>query len=141
MARPRIEITDKMISQIETLSGYGLTLAQIGAVIGISERLLCQRRDNETTISAALERGRAKAQGVIGKSLFERARDGDVAAIRWWEMTRAGRTAEARINQSIEAKVVTAKAPDWTALLGQPIARADEGGDASSGPGAVFDQL
>lgn len=121
MGRPRIEITDKMILQIETLSGYGLTLAQIGAVIGISERQLCQRRDNEIMISAALDRGRAKAQGVIGKSLFERARDGDVAAIRWWEMTRAGRTAEARIAQTVEAKVVVAKAPDWTALLGQSI--------------------
>lgn len=119
MARPiTIEITDKMLGQIETLAGYGLSLAQIAAVIGISERSLMLKKADETRVFAALEGGKAKAQGRVGKSLFERAVDGDVAAIRWYEMTRAGRTAEARLQQSVEAKVVVAKAPDWTALIG-----------------------
>ena len=119
MARPiTIEITDKMFGQIETLAGYGLTLAQIGAVIGVSESLLMKKRVDEDRINTALDAGRAKAQGRVGKSLFERAVDGDVAAIRWYEMTRAGRTAEARLQQSVEAKVVVAMAPDWTALIG-----------------------
>ncbi len=119
MARPiTIEITDKMLGQIETLAGYGLSLAQIAAVIGISEGSLVKKKTDEERVSKVLEAGRAKAQGRVGKSLFERAVEGDVAAIRWYEMTRAGRTAEARLHQSVEAKVVMAKAPDWTALLG-----------------------
>ncbi len=119
MARPiTIEITDKMLGQIETLAGYGLSLAQIAAVIGISEGSLVKKKADEVRVFRVLEAGKAKAQGRVGKSLFERAVEGDVAAIRWYEMTRAGRTAEARLQQSIEAKVVMAKAPDWTALLG-----------------------
>ena len=109
MARPiTIEITDKMLGQIETLAGYGLTLAQIAAVIGVSESLLMKKRVDEDRINTALDAGRAKAQGRVGKSLFERAVDGDVAAIRWYEMTRAGRTAEARLQQTIEANVTQA---------------------------------
>lgn len=119
MARPiTIEITDKMLGQIETLAGYGLSLAQIAAVIGISERSLMLKKADETRVFAALEAGKAKAQGRVGKSLFERAVKGDVAAIRWYEMTRAGRTAEARLQGDINAKLVTAKAPDWRALIG-----------------------
>ncbi len=116
MARPiTIEITDKMLGQIETLAGYGLSLAQIAAVIGISEGSLVKKKTDEERVSKVLEAGRAKAQGRVGKSLFERAVDGDVAAIRWYEMTRAGRTAEARLQQTIEANVtqaVTVYLPD-----------------------------
>ena len=44
-------------------------------------------------MNRGLEAGKAKAQGVIGKALFLRAKDGDMPAIRWWEMTRAKRQA------------------------------------------------
>jgi len=96
MARPRFELTDDHIRQIEQLAGVGLTLPKIAAIIGISEGTLRGRKRQEKRVFDALERGKAKAEGVIGRSLFERAREGDVAAIRWWEMTRAGRTEESR---------------------------------------------
>ncbi len=119
MARPiTVIITDEMLGKIEMMAGWGLARAQIAAVLGFSETTLIRKKVNEKRVSDALEAGKAKAQGRVGKSLFERAVEGDVAAIRWYEMTRAGRTAEARLQQSIEAKVVMAKAPDWTALLG-----------------------
>jgi hypothetical protein len=50
-------------------------------------------RKNEQRINAVLEAGKAKAQGNIGKALYHRALEGDIAAIRWWEMTRAKRKA------------------------------------------------
>lgn len=92
MARPRKDFTNDHIRQIETLAGYGLSLPQIAAVIGISEREL-RLRKHEDTVNAALQAGQAKAQGVVGKALYIRAKAGDVAAIRWWEMTRAKRKA------------------------------------------------
>ena len=92
MARPRKDFTERDIGQIETLAGYGLSMPQIAAVMGISEDEFKTRR-NEPLVSTALEAGRAKAQGVVGKALYLRAKDGDVAAIRWWEMTRAKRKA------------------------------------------------
>ena len=98
--RPRFELTEKVIAQIEQLAGYGLTLSQIAAVIGVSESTLRNKKKDEAAVFAALERGRAKAQGVVGSALFNRAKAGDVAAIRWWEMTRAGRSEKQAIEHS-----------------------------------------
>jgi len=92
MARPRKDFTDRDIGQIETLAGYGLSLPQIAAVMGISKQEFMTRR-NEPLVNRALEAGKAKAQGVVGKALYLRAKEGDVNAIRWWEMTRAKRRA------------------------------------------------
>ena len=45
----------------------------------------------------------------------------DIAAIRWWEMTRAKRSAEARVEHQVAAKIVTAQAPDWRALIDEDV--------------------
>lgn len=74
------------------LAGLGMTVDKIAAIMGVAENTLRSRKD----ILDLLDRGRAKAESIVGKSLFERAKDGDVAAIRWWEMTRAGRTEASR---------------------------------------------
>ena len=92
MGRPRKDFTDRDFMQIETLAGYGLSLPQIAAVMGISETEFHYRK-SEKRVSEALESGKAKAQGNVGKALYLRAIDGDVNAIRWWEMTRAKRRA------------------------------------------------
>lgn len=119
MARPAIEFTEKDLRQIEMLAGLGLTLPKIAAIMGFSVELLEKRKRTHEELNTVLERGRAAAEARVGKSLFERAIEGDVAAIRWWEMTRAGRTVEQRTeNRNITTTTVTVKAPDWTALLG-----------------------
>lgn len=105
MARPKFEITAKALQQIETLAGYGLTLAQIAAVIGTSEATLKRNKLEEASVLSALEAGRAKAQGIVGKSLFERARAGDVGAIRWWEMTRANRSERQSHDHSVTQRL------------------------------------
>jgi hypothetical protein len=125
MGRPAFEITDDVLRQVEILAGYGLTIPQIAAVLGIAEQTLGAKR-LKTAVKGALEAGRAKAEARVGKSLFERAVEGDVAAIRWWEMTRAKRSAEARIEQKTEAKITVAVQPNWQALLGSvPDAESD----------------
>lgn len=116
MSRPvTVIITDEMLGKIEMMAGWGLSRGQIAAVLGFSEASFSRKKNDEERVLTALEAGKAKAQGRVGKSLFERAVEGDVAAIRWYEMTRAGRTAEARIQQSIDATVthaVTIYLPD-----------------------------
>ncbi|MCP4700153.1 MAG: hypothetical protein GY862_25365 [Gammaproteobacteria bacterium] len=96
--RPKIVITDQMIAEVETLAGIGLTIPQICLVIGVSESWLMKRKRAQIKINTALELGRAKAQTVIGQSLFKRAKKGDINAIRWWEMTRANRRATQPVN-------------------------------------------
>lgn len=89
----KFDFNAKVLAQVEQLAGYGLTLNQIASVIGC-----CKKTINRSAAAmTAAETGRAKAEGLIGKSLFERAKGGDVTAIRWWEATRAGRSEKATI--------------------------------------------
>ena len=90
--KPPIVITAEHLRQAEELAGYGLSRAQIAAVLGLAERTLREKASKDDELSAALSRGKAKAAAIVGKALFLRAKDGDVPAIRWWEMTREGRS-------------------------------------------------
>lgn len=94
------QIDENMLRQVEELAGYGLTLGQIAAVLGFSERTLHNKKTDE--LVAAIHRGKAKAAAIVGKSLFSRAKDGDVPAIRWWEMTREGRSERAQVESKVE---------------------------------------
>lgn len=122
MGRPRIEMTEKDLRSAELAAGYGLTNAQIATLLGFSEEHLHDLKVGDEAVFTALERGRIKAQQTVGKALFLRAKDGDVAAIRWWEMTRAGRSAAKTVeNTGTENVAVTVSvAPDWRALIGEP---------------------
>lgn len=96
--RPEFKLDGKALESIESLSGIGLTISQIAAVLGCSERTLFRHKGSEEAVSSAFERGKAKAQGLVGKALFKKAQAGDVAAIKWWEMTRAGRSEKVENN-------------------------------------------
>lgn len=93
-------LTENDLRQVEELAGYGLTLGQIAAVLGFSERTLHNKKTDQ--LIAAIQRGKAKAAAIVGKSLFGRARDGDVPAIRWWEMTREGRSERSQNDTRVE---------------------------------------
>ena len=98
MSRPVKKITPENLKQVETLAGYGLTEAQIAHTLDMSSRTFRRRkngngvREVKSEVLSALERGKALAEGEVGKALYHKAVGGDVAAIRWYEMTRAGRT-------------------------------------------------
>jgi hypothetical protein len=99
---PEIGITDEVLRQAEELSGYGLSATQIAAVLGMGETTFHQKRNESRAFSEALERGKAKAAGIVGKALFLRAKDGDIGAIRWWEMTRQGRSERTQTEAKVE---------------------------------------
>lgn len=84
-------MTEKVVAQIEQLAGYGLTVVQIAAVIGCSETTMHAKK-HQADVSEAFTRGRARAEAMIGKSLFEKAKAGEGWAVQWWEKTRAGRS-------------------------------------------------
>jgi hypothetical protein len=96
------QIDENVLRQVEELAGYGLTLPQIAAVLGFSERTMHRKKDNDDALTAAIKRGKAKASAIVGKSLFGRAKDGDVPAIRWWEMTRDGRSERNQTEATVE---------------------------------------
>jgi len=128
------EVDENMLRQVEELAGYGLTLDQIAAVLGFSERTMHRRKDEDENLVAAIKRGKAKAAAIVGKSLFGRAKEGDVPAIRWWEMTREGRSER----QQTEAKVEVVSDAETDArlarLMGDIIAKRAQ--DSSAEPDA-----
>jgi len=102
---PKFIWTDEVLRQVETLAGYGLTQEKICAVLGISRNTLTRGKRNTEKLSDALARGQAVGEATSGKSLFDRVKEGDVGAIKWYEMTRCGRWEASRQDVSQETTV------------------------------------
>lgn len=78
--RPPFVPTDDERKQVEALSGYGLPQDQIAILIrgGIALETL------RGHFATELVSGKAKANGQVGKTLFQKAMGGDTAAMIWW---------------------------------------------------------
>ena len=123
MARPKKTLTDDHIGQIEALSGYGLTEAAIAHIMAMHPNTFRARKEDDERVSVALEKGKAIAEGQVGKALYVKAIGGDLGAICWWEKTRAGRKEVSR--------------QEHTGADGQPIKTEH----AESPRGRLFDEL
>jgi hypothetical protein len=82
--RPAFEPTDAERKQVEALSGYGLPFEQIAVLVrdGIDIDTLRKHFAQE------LISGKAKANGQVGKTLFQKVMAGDTAAAIWWSKTQ-----------------------------------------------------
>ena len=82
--RPAFEPTDSERKQVEALSGYGLPIDQIGALIrdGISVDTL------RAHFASEMQSGKAKANAQVGKTLFQKVMAGDTTAAIWWSKTQ-----------------------------------------------------
>jgi hypothetical protein len=82
--RPAFVPTDAERKQVEALSGYGLPLEQIAVLVreGIDADTLRKHFATE------LVSGKAKANGQVGKTLFQKVMAGDTTAAIWWTKTQ-----------------------------------------------------
>jgi len=82
--RPAFVPTDYERKQVEAMSGYGLPIDQIAILVreGIHEETLRKHFHKE------LIYGKAKANGQVGKTLFQKVMDGDTTAAIWWTKTQ-----------------------------------------------------
>ena len=82
--QPPFKPTDAERKQVEALSGYGLPFEQIAALVrdGIDADTLRKHFAQE------LMSGKAKANGQVGKTLFQKVMAGDTAAAIWWSKTQ-----------------------------------------------------
>jgi hypothetical protein len=78
------------LDHVEHLAGLGLSEAAICASLGISQGTLTRRKRDSDQFDQALKRGKAHAHAQVAAVLFDKALEGDVGAIVWWEKTRAG---------------------------------------------------
>ncbi len=108
----KIILTDEQYRQAEILAGYGLTRDKIAAVLGISVKALERNKKNNERFAVAYARGIAKAEMAVSHTLYDRAvRDGEMAAIKWWEQTRAGRMERSRQDVKQENTLVVKVVP------------------------------
>ena len=82
--RPPFVPTEQERKQVEAMSGYGLPMEQIAILVrdGIHIDTLRAHFSNE------LVSGKAKANGQVGKTLFQKAMGGDTTAMIWWTKTQ-----------------------------------------------------
>ena len=82
--KPGMVPTDEERAMVEKLSGFGLQQESIATMVrdGIHVDTL------RTHFKRELELGRAKANGKIGKTLFDKAMAGDTGSLIWWTKTQ-----------------------------------------------------
>ena len=82
--RPAFEPTVAERKQVEALSGYGLPIEQIAILVrdGIHVDTL------RSHFATELVSGKAKANGQVGKTLFQKVMAGDTTAAIWWSKTQ-----------------------------------------------------
>ena len=82
--RPAFVPTEEEQGLVEKLSGYGLQQESIAALIRDGIHIDTLR----THFKRELEVGRAKANGKVGKTLFDKAMAGDTGSLIWWTKTQ-----------------------------------------------------
>lgn len=85
--KPRIEID---LAKVESLAAIGCTIEEIAASLGISDKTIYRRmQEQKSELSAALTRGRAKGIANVENALYKKAMEGDVGAIKFYLCNRA----------------------------------------------------
>jgi DNA-binding CsgD family transcriptional regulator len=87
--------TEQQRKQVEALSGYGIPMEQIAALVGVDEKTVRAHYDDD------LNRGRAVANSTVAKTLFEKAtKEKDTTALIWWTKSRMGWTEKQQLEVS-----------------------------------------
>ncbi|MEY5098169.1 MAG: hypothetical protein RJA36_888 [Pseudomonadota bacterium] len=87
--------TPEQRKTVEALSGYGVPMPEISAVVGVDEKTI------RAHYQAELMQGRAKANAAVVKRLHEKAaKDGDTTALIWWTKSRMGWSEKQQVEHS-----------------------------------------
>lgn len=95
--KPKFQLTPEQIKQVETMSGLGLNLVQMGALFGVSKVTFERLMKKNIAAREALEKGRAVAASSVTKTAYNLAVSGKVPAMtmfwlkcreRWTEIQR-----------------------------------------------------
>ena len=82
--RPEFEPSESERKQVEAMSGYGLPIDQIAVLVRDGIHVDTLRKHFATELVA----GKAKANSGVGRTLFQKAMDGDTTAMIWWSKTQ-----------------------------------------------------
>ena len=129
------EFTEKGYELVRRGAGLGLSRMGIARLMGMSPRTFGDRVKLFPQIEEAIEEGKAAADLQVSNALFQKAKNGDMAAIRWYEMTRSGRNPNVPVVE-VEAKPFAVEGPaiqseqDWE-INHSPAAMIEHDGDSA----------
>ena len=89
MPRPRIELTESQISEVETLAAV-LNQSQIADYFGMAHRTFQSILEREESVYASYKKGKAKAINMVAQGLLQKALGGDTASAIFYLKTQAG---------------------------------------------------
>jgi len=91
VGRRKVILNDTHYQMVEAMAGYGMTQDKIARALDLSPSTFYAYKREDERLRQALENGLAKAEAMVGKALFEEAKKGSIAHIKWFEMTRLGK--------------------------------------------------
>lgn len=114
------ELTSDGYALVRRAAGLGLPRKSVARLLGMHTDTFGDRRRKFPEIDEVYELGKAEADLQVSNALFKRAVGGDMAAIRWYEMTRTDRNPNVPvIEQDLKAAEVievpaTLPEEEWT---------------------------
>jgi len=102
MARPKTELTEEQIKELETLSAV-LNQKQIADYFGIPHRTFQAILERDEEVSASYKKGKSKAIASIAGGLLRQARDGNISAAIFYLKTQAKWSEKTEIDISGDA--------------------------------------
>lgn len=79
---------EEMIAQGRGIAALGATDEEIADILGIGVRTLYRWKTEIPPFAEALEAGKHVADNAVERSVYQRARCGDLKAARWWLQAR-----------------------------------------------------
>ena len=91
VGRPKFEITDEVLLNVENLMTKGLTKEQAAGMLGVSVSTFMLHQSENSEFSDAIKRGQARGIDAVTNALFEKATiDRDNTAMIFFLKNRAG---------------------------------------------------
>jgi len=107
VGRPRFEITDEVLLNVENLMTKGLTKEQAAGMLGVSVSTFMLHQSENSEFSDAIKRGQARGIDAVTNALFEKATiDRDNTAMIFFLKNRAGWVDKQEVATTVEQKHV-----------------------------------
>lgn len=85
-----ILVTPKMITETQRLAGLGLTVVDIAAYFGFTDRTWHKKANEHPELRTAFKRGKAKQISEVAGELFRQIQEGSTQATIFYLKTQAG---------------------------------------------------
>ena len=107
VGRPKFEITDEVLLNVENLMTKGLTKEQASGMLGVSLSTFMLHQSENSEFSDAIKRGQARGIDAVTNALFEKATiDRDNTAMIFFLKNRAGWVDKQEVATTVEQKHV-----------------------------------